>query len=538
MKTQTKLPLRQRLAYFTIATATVVLSACSPAMSNASPAGSGDYAYASSAPAAEAPAAAAPAGQQFGMGEAAVGMYFENYGVNGFVDTAQDNLSTFGVDVDTGAYTLARSYINDNVMPPQDAVRVEEFVNFFDYHYQLPKAEQTFAIDMQGARSPFSDDPNSRLLRVGIQGYDIAAEDRKDAALTFVIDVSGSMSMDNRLGLVKRSLTKMVEELRPTDSVGIVVYGSTAWTVLSPTPLSEKQTVLDAIERIQSEGSTNAAEGIALGYQLAWKNFREGALNRVILCSDGVANVGITEPGGILDTVKQYAAKGIYMTSVGVGMGNYNDVLMEQLADGGDGFYAYVDSDKQADKLFLHDLVGTLQTIAKDAKIQVEFNPETVARYRLVGYENRDVADNDFRNDQVDAGEVGAGHSVTALYEVDLTDAAAQRSDAAIATVHLRWLHPESEEASEISQTLSSEALAATVEAANPYTRLAIISAQFAELLRGSQYGEGYDLGTLSDDLQTLRDQLSANQMLDPEVSEFVDLVWKANQLAGSTVQQ
>ncbi len=463
---------------------------------------------------------------------------FQNYGVNGFVDTAQDNLSTFGVDVDTGAYTLARSYITNGNLPPQDAVRVEEFVNFFDYHYALPTAEQTFAIDMEGAISPFADGTNSRVLRVGIQGYDIAPEDRKDAALTFVIDVSGSMNMDNRLGLVKRSLTKMVEELRPTDSVGIVVYGSSARTVLPPTLLSEKQKVLDGINALNPDGSTNAAEGIALGYEEAWKYFREGALNRVILCSDGVANVGITEPGGILDTVKQYAAKGIYMTSVGVGMGNFNDVLMEQLADNGDGFYTYVDSDKQADKLFLHDLTGTLQTIAKDAKIQVEFNPETVERYRLIGYENRDVADNDFRNDQVDAGEVGAGHSVTALYEVDLTDAAAQQSDAAIATVHLRWLDPESEQASEISQILSVDGLAATVEEANPYTRLAIISAQYAELLRGSQYGEGYDLGTVLDDLQALRDQLSANQMLDPEVSEFVDLVWNANKLAGSTAQQ
>ena len=311
--------LRQRLAYFTIATATVVMTACSPAGSMAAPAaeapasGGAPYSY-----------AAAPAAQEMAVGEAATGMFFQNYGVNGFVDTAQDNLSTFGVDVDTGAYTLARSYITNGNLPPQDAVRVEEFVNFFDYHYALPTAEQTFAIDMEGAISPFADGANSRVLRVGIQGYDIAPEDRKDAALTFVIDVSGSMNMDNRLGFVKRSLTKMVEELRPTDSVGIVVYGSSARTVLPPTLLSEKQKVLDGINALNPDGSTNAAEGIALGYEEAWKHFREGALNRVILCSDGVANVGITEPGGILDTVKQYAAKGIYMTSVGVGMGNFN----------------------------------------------------------------------------------------------------------------------------------------------------------------------------------------------------------------------
>lgn len=524
--------LRQRLIHFAIVTATVVLTACSPAAPGAAPAASGgDYVAAPAAGAAAAPAAA----QEIVAGEPAAGMYFQNYGVNGFVDTAQDNLSTFGVDVDTGAYTLARSYLNDGNLPPQDAVRVEEFVNFFNYHYALPSAEQIFAINMDGAISPFSDSPNSRVLRVGIQGYDIAPEERKDAALTFVIDVSGSMAMDNRLGLVRRSLAKMVEQLRPTDSVGIVVYGSTAWTVLPPTMLSEKQVVLDAIDSLLPDGSTNAAEGIALSYQEAWKHFREGALNRVILCSDGVANVGITEPGGILETVNQYAAKGIYMTSVGVGMGNFNDVLMEQLADQGDGFYAYVDSDKQADKLFLHDLTGTLQTIAKDAKIQVEFNPETVTRYRLIGYENRDVADNDFRNDQVDAGEVGAGHSVTALYEVDLADKAT--NDAPIATVHLRWLHPESETASEISQSMTVADLAASVEEGNPFTKLAILSAQMAELLRGSQYGEGYDLATVMDDVQQLRDQLDGIDQLDPEVSEFVDLVWKANKLAGTVNQ-
>ena len=528
--------LRQRLIHFAVVTATVVLSACSPATSpSAAPAAADSSAGSSSYE--SAPAAAAPA-QEMVAGEGATGMNFQNYGVNGFVSTAQDNLSTFGMDVDTGSYTLARSYIHDNNLPPQDAVRVEEFVNFFNYHYALPAAEKTFAVDIDGANSPFSDSPNSRVLRVGIQGYDIPEEARKDAVLTFVIDVSGSMDMENRLGLVKRSLAKMVDELRPTDSVGIVVYGSTAWTVLSPTALSEKQRVLDAINALQPEGSTNAAEGIALGYQEAWKNFREGALNRVILCSDGVANVGMTEPGGILDTVAQYADKGIYMTSVGVGMGNYNDVLMEQLADKGDGFYAYVDSDSQADKLFLHDLTGTLQTIAKDAKIQVEFNPATVERYRLIGYENRAVADNDFRNDQVDAGEVGAGHSVTALYEVDLTNEGQQNNDAAIATVHLRWLDPESEKAAEMNQSITVQALATTLKEANPYTRLAIISAQYAELLRGSEYGEGYELGTVLSDLQALRDQLSAQQTLDPEVSEFVDLVWNANKLAAAQGQQ
>lgn len=513
----------QRFLGFTFAATAFLLSACSP-MGNAAPA-AGGYAFEAAAPAQTVVAAEQPQA-----------MFFADYGVNGFVETAQDNLSTFGLDVDTGAYTLARSYLQAGNLPPQDAVRVEEFVNFFNYHYALPTAEETFAIDLAAAPAPFGQNAASRIVRIGIQGYDIPAAERKPVNLTFVIDVSGSMDMDNRLGLVRRALAMMVEELRPSDAVAIVVYGSTARLVLPTTPVAEKQTILNSIDSLYPDGSTNAEEGLRLGYEQAWQNFDPQALNRVILCSDGVANVGATGPDAILEVISQYAAKGIYMTSVGVGMGNYNDVLMEQLADKGDGFYAYVDTDEQARKLFVHDLTGTLQTIAKEAKVQVEFNPEVVTRYRLIGYENRDVADNDFRNDQVDGGEVGAGHSVTALYEVEV-NSNGQDPQGRLATVHLRWQDPETGVASEQSQDLLLSALQTDFAQSDLSFQLAVVAAEYAEVLRGSQWSAEVSLANLLQEAQRLNDEFSAAQRLDPEVTELVDLIWRANQLAGGSAQ-
>ncbi|HMN29121.1 MAG TPA: von Willebrand factor type A domain-containing protein, partial [Caldilineaceae bacterium] len=281
---QNRRSLLQTFAAATVTFALLTLSACA---SNAAPtAGSarGEAGY------------AAPVAQEIAAPQAPQDMYFADYGVNGFVESATDNLSTFGVDVDTGSYTLVRSYLDDGNLPPSEAVRVEEFINYFDYGYAYPTAEQTFAIELAAAPSPFTQNPNSRILRVGIQGYDIPAEERQDVALTFVIDVSGSMDMENRLGLVKRSLASLVEQLRPSDSVAIVVYGSTAWVVLPMTSAAEQGTILNAINSLQPDGSTNAEEGLRLAYQQAWESFNPQALNRVILLSDGVANVGETGP--------------------------------------------------------------------------------------------------------------------------------------------------------------------------------------------------------------------------------------------------
>lgn len=468
-------------------------------------------------------------------------MLFEDYGVNPFVDTATDNLSTFALDVDTGSYTVMRNYVNDGLLPPQEAVRVEEFVNYFDYRYEVPSADEVFAIHLDMAPAPWATQTNqdvaAQLLRIGIQGNEIAPNERKDVALTFVIDVSGSMDQENRLTLAKRSLNMLVEELRPSDSVGIVVYGSNARTVLAPTSAAKKNAIADAIFSLRTEGSTNAEAGLKMGYRQAWEHFNPQVLNRVILVSDGVANVGATGPGSIWEEIKQYAERGITLTSVGMGMGNYNDVLMEQLANMGDGTYAYVDNIDEAHRIFVDELTGTLQTIAKDAKIQVEFNPGRVASYRLIGYENRDVADQDFRNDSVDAGEVGAGHSVTALYELVLSEADQSGDQSSgqstgpstliatevdeLLTVHLRWQEPDGEEVTEIAQSISLDQLHSGFKTATPSLQLAASVAQVAEILRGSHWtDESIVSAELVDELYRVQGLMDGNE----QISEFIQL--------------
>ena len=380
-------------------------------------------------------------------------MEFKAYGVNPFIDTEDDHLSTFGLDVDTGAYTVARSYINGGNLPPHDAVRVEEYVNYFDQDYTYPEKGRAFAINVDAAPFPFAETERYRMMRIGLQGYDVPAEERKDAVLTFVIDVSGSMDEPNKLELAKASLRKLVESLRPADKVGIVKYGSQADIVILPTPVENKERILAAIDSLQSEGSTNAEAGLKLGYELASVARNPEAINRVILLSDGVANVGETGPDAILKQIEEWASQGILLTTVGFGMGEYNDVLMEQLADHGSGFYAYVDTEQEAEKLFVHDLTGTLQTIAMDAKVQVDFNPDVVARYRLLGFENRAIEDTEFRAETPkEAGEIGAGHNVTALYEIKLHPDAEGR----IATVFLRWTDPETKETIENDKVFES----------------------------------------------------------------------------------
>jgi Ca-activated chloride channel family protein len=458
-------------------------------------------------------------------------MYFEDYGTQGFVRTSVDNLSTFGADVDTGSFTVARAYLNDGYLPPTDAIRVEEFVNYFDYSYEAPNREETFGIHLDASPSPYGERSDSYLLRVGIQGYSIPKEERPDVVLTFVVDVSGSMDMENRIHLAKRALKLLVSELRPTDEVAIVVYGSTAHLVLPMSTADDKEMILDAIDGLWIEGSTNAEAGLRLGYQHAAQYYNPNAVNRVVLVSDGVANVGETGPEGILAEIERYAGEGIALTTVGMGMGNYNDTLMEQLADNGDGFYAYVDTMAEARRLFVEQLTGTLLTIAKDAKIQVEFNTDAVERYRLLGYENRDVADDDFRNDDVDAGEIGAGHSVTALYEIEPV-AGLEDSDAALATVHLRWQEPETGEVIEAKRTLILGDVQHNFEAADPRFQLAAAVAEFAEILKDSPYAEGSTLADLADEIDRIEEEIeTAEGASDRDVADLRDMVWTAEEL-------
>jgi Ca-activated chloride channel family protein len=447
--------------------------------------------------------------------------YFQNPGVNPFIDTREDHLSTFAIDVDTASYTVMRRYLADGNLPPADAVRVEEFVNYFDQGYANPNGV-AFGIYADGASSPFNDN-GTYLLRFGIQGYSVSESARKPASLTFVIDSSGSMADGGRLEMVKQSLQLLVDRLSSNDTVAIVAYSTDAWVVLNPTPGNDRNTILNAIYNLQPMQTTNAEAGLRLGYQLAMQAYRSNASNRVILCSDGVANTGNINPDVILSEVHGYVDEGVTLATVGVGMGNYNDVLLEQLADNGDGNYAYIDDLDEARKVLVDDMVSTIEVIAYDAKIQVDFNTDVVARYRLIGYENRAVADQDFRNDAVDAGEIGAGHSATAIYAVQFKPGAAGR----IATVQLRWQDANTREVREINGNFNTWDLAQRFQDASPRYQLAVIVAQYAEILRNSPWASDTSLAALSEYAYTLPCLLPE----DPDVAEFAQLVARAAQI-------
>jgi Ca-activated chloride channel family protein len=451
--------------------------------------------------------------------------FFQDYGVNPRIDTEDDRLSTFALDVDTGSYTIMRSYIDDGSLPPKDSVRVEEYVNYFDQGYPYPPEGQAFGIYVDGAPSPFVENENYKLMRIGIQGYAVPAEERPDVSLTFVIDVSGSMNMDNRLGLVKRSLELLTGQLRSSDRVSIVVFGTQASIVLEPTSGDHQQRILHAIYSLHPGGVTNAEAGLLLGYQMAVEAFNPEGINRVILCSDGVANMGETGAGSIWEEIKRYAGKRITLTTVGFGMDNYNDVLMEQLADNGNGFYAYVDEIEEARRIFVENLTSTLQVIAMNAKVQVDFNPQVVSRYRLVGFENRAIADQDFRDDRVDAGEVGAGRSVTALYEIKLDPEAYGK----IATVYLRWKNPASGSPIEMSQEFYTDQMSSSFNAADPHFQWSAIVAEYAEVLRGSYWAETTSLYDVQEEVERVSRRLPE----DANVEEFVGLVHRASRLGG-----
>lgn len=421
-------------------------------------------------------------------GQAFDAMFFKHHGVNPFVDTEDDHLSTFAIDVDDASYVMTRSYVDRGAVPPEEAVRVEEFINHFEYDYEAPD-DRPFTVHMEGVPSRFG--KNSQLLKIGIKGKEISDRNRKPANLVFVIDVSGSMNREDRLELVKKGLRFMVNKLKTNDRVGIVIYGSSAEVLLKPTSIRDRREIHDAIQSIYPGGSTNAEAGLRLGYKLANRQFDRNRINRVILCSDGVANVGVTGPDKLLQQIKRYAERGIMLTTVGFGMGNYNDVLMEKLGDYGNGNYAYVDDLVEARRVFVENLTGMLQVIARDVKIQVDFNPEIVASYRLLGYENRDIADRDFRNDRVDGGEIGAGHQVTALYEIKLHRYASRQP---LGKVFVRFKDPTGEEVDELSFGISGKIFRSSFNYASTDTRLAAVAAEYAEILRGSYWARDSQL--------------------------------------------
>ena len=459
-------------------------------------------------------------------------VYHQHYGVNPFVATDEDALSTFAIEVDDASWTVARRYLTDGNLPPPEAIRLEEIVNRLDPGF-THTGDGDFSLHADGLPSRFGD--GYQLLRVGVRARDIAAVDRRPAHLVFVIDISGSMKREDRLALVKKALRVLVNELQAGDRVGLVVYGSNAQVVLEPTGIENRDTILRAIDALYSGGSTNAEAGLRLAYTTARAHAVDGAINRLILCSDGVANVGHTAAESILEAVRRQADQGTSLTTIGFGMGNYNDVLMEQLANQGDGTYHYVQWIEDAERVFRHNLTGTLQTVGAEVKTQVEFDPEAVVRWRLLGYENRDVADEDFRNDTIDAGEIGANHAAVALYEIKLTDAATSDLERGrhrnLGTLRLRWAKPRYDdhagEVTEIDRQLTTADLSTAWDQAAPRLRAASVAAEFAEILRKSYWARGSHLADLIPPVTHLVSELPADQ----DIIELSQMIRRATTL-------
>jgi Ca-activated chloride channel family protein len=449
------------------------------------------------------------------------GTNFQDSGVNPFVDPARDPYSTFAMDVDTASYSVARSYLADGNMPDADSVRVEEFVNAFDYNYPAP-SNDTFAISIDGGPSPFVGQ-RALELRIGIQARVIPSDARPPVSLTFVIDTSGSMGIDNRLELVKAALDLLVSRLQPNDSVAIVRFGSDAAIVLQPTSVAEPQVIEAAIARLSPGGSTNAQAGLELGYDLAAAARRPGATDRVVLASDGVANVGLTDADSILARIDREVDQGVELVSIGVGLGNFNDVLLEQLADRGNGFYAYINDRSDAERVFGAQLTGTLVTVAQDARVQVDFDPAAVSRYRLLGYENRQMADSDFNNPAADAGEVGAGHSVTALYEIE----PAWERTPTLGTVSLHWIDPDTGARRELTRAINLGDFSADYRSTSAGFHLATTVAGLAELLRDSPYATDFDLADVAAQAESLPAYFPGNR----DVADFATVAAEAARL-------
>jgi Ca-activated chloride channel homolog len=440
--------------------------------------------------------------------------------------TDDDPESTFAIDVDTASYGYARRVITDGRLPDPETVRPEEFVNSFAQDYPEP-AGDGFAVHLDGTRPPEphrAQPPGAvRLLRVGLQTRSEDTETRPDAALTFVVDVSGSMGEPGRLDLVQDALHTLVDQLRPTDAVALVAFSDEARVVREMTALSDADELHDAIDSLRIRSSTNLEAGLVLGYRVARDGFRPGATNRVVILSDGLANVGNTEADPILRRVREEAAKRIALLGVGVGS-EYGDELMERLADRGDGFVVYVNERSQARELFVRQLPATLSVRALDAKVQVTFDPAVVRSYRLIGYDNRAIADEDFRDDRADGGEVGPGHSVTALYAVRLADEAAR--SARLAQVQVRWLDPTSRRAAETYESVTVADLDRDFEQASPRLRTCYAAAYFAEFLRGG----GGDQEVRPETLAAIA-RRAAEETEDRAVRELADVIDRAAEL-------
>jgi Ca-activated chloride channel family protein len=483
----------------------------------------GGRGYPAAPPAAHAVAVEAPRPAEPGTEQ------FKDYGANPFVDTKQDRLSTFSIDVDTASYSFARrNLLQEHQLPPPASVRSEEFINAFDYGYSTPDAQDRvpFKVNFAAAPSPLTQ--GHHIVRIGVQAKRVSAQERQPVHLVYLVDVSGSMSSPDRLPLAKKSLALLTDTLKPGDTVALCTYAGSTRVVLPPTGIDDKTKILAGIASLDAGGGTAMSSGIQLAYDLASKTLVKGHVNRIVVLSDGDANIGNASHEQILRTVSQYKDKGITLSTVGFGSGNYRDTMMEQLADKGDGNYTYIDGEDHARKVFSQQVDGLLQVVARDVKIQVEFDPNIVRRYRLIGYENRDIADKEFRNDKVDAGEVGSGHSVTALYDVELIDP--NQVAGAPLLVRIRHkpaknvLHGGSDEAIESASSMPVSSISSTFEEAPENYRFALAVGAFAEVLRQSPHAAGWKL----EDIERMASSSAQGQK---DRVELVGLVNRSGQL-------
>ncbi|MBK8287013.1 MAG: VWA domain-containing protein [Ahniella sp.] len=459
---------------------------------------------------------------------------------NNVKQVSDEPVSTFSIDVDTGSYSNVRRMLAQGHLPPADAVRAEEFINYFDYGFSAPETrKQPFSVHTELAPAPWNS--KRHLLMVGLKGYEIAQESIPASNLVFLIDTSGSMDSADKIGLLKQSFALMVPKLRAQDRISLVVYAGSAGLVLPPTPGDQHETILAALERLTAGGSTNGGEGITLAYEQARRAFIRDGVNRVILATDGDFNVGLVDNEALKSMVSEQRQSGVSLTTLGFGQGNYNDELSEQLADVGNGNHAYIDTLQEGHKVLVEEMSSTLFTIAKDVKIQIEFNPAQVAEYRLIGYENRMLAREDFNNDRVDAGEIGAGHDVTALYEVALVGSGGEQMDplrygqkasskpaaAELAFLKLRYKAPDAETSELITYPIERHQISGTVSARMGF---ASAVAAFADRLRGGEHIGGFSFTEISKLARQHKGQ-------DPfgYRDEFIGLLDRAQSLSGET---
>jgi Ca-activated chloride channel family protein len=462
---------------------------------------------------------------------------YDGKGVSPIHFTQSEPVSTFSIDVDTGAYANARRFLSQGQRPPADAVRTEEMINYFRYDYARPVGRETpFSITTDVARTPWN--PDTRLMRIGLRGYDLPRAKRPPANLVFLVDVSGSMGEPDKLPLVKSALSGLAGELGVQDKVSIVVYAGAAGLVLPPT--NDPLAIRAALDRLEAGGATAGAAGLQLAYNIARDAYIEGGVNRIVLATDGDFNVGVSDNKALIAMVEKERDSGITLTTLGFGQGNYNEAMMEQVADHGNGNYAYIDSALEARKVLGDEMGSTLFTIAKDVKIQVEFNPAQVSQYRLLGYENRALREEDFDNDRVDAGDIGAGHQVTAIYEISPTGAkgwatprryetqtvpaAAAAKSSELAFVKLRYKLPDGQTSKLIERPVAARLMAGAAAPTGDFAFATAVAA-FGQSLRGDPLLNGFDAAGIT---------ALAGRPSDFWRQEFVRLGGVAGSLKGS----